>query len=320
MSKTLHTHIKKFQFFPKSAIYDDDAKYRISEFNRHEATLYFIVRTAKAHFLLNTFRPADEYRLYVEIEVGGSRYPIHFSTAEMLYSYPDITNRFKTAKEFGDYCMNQWRDESRPNLSGAEKYAEKIQLDMQRCTQDKLVLDCPLKFAITKEHNGSTTISPYQLLDINDVAYPDKLEILYIGKSNDDTWQRIYNHNKWGLIEEHRDRAQQELIVYFLEVDRAAIDQNEIKDFLIIDRHSSDLSLVDVTLATEAALINYFIKEKKFNDQHVGSDIRKTEAIQRVKAQGYADMLVEVGLDGPFGNVGTLGAGFEEQHLAFYVL
>lgn len=320
MSKTLHTHIKKFQLFPKSAIYDEDAKYRISEFNRHEATLYFIVRTTKASFLPNTFRLAGEYLLSVEIDVGGTRNLVEFSTADMLHSYPEIAKRFKTVKEFGDYCMNQWRDPNRPNLSGAQKYAEKISVDMNRSTSEKLILDCPLKFSVTKEHNGSTTLSPYQLLNINDIQYPDKLEILYIGKSNDDTWQRIYNHNKWGLIEEHRDRAKEELLIYFLEVDRSQIDLKGTKDFIFVDRRPSELSLLDVTLATEAALINFFIKDKKFNDKHVGSDIRKTDAIARVKAQGYADMLVEVGLDGPFGGVGAYSAGFAEHHLAFYEL
>ena len=50
MKKYFQTFVKKYQVIPKSSIYDEYAKHLISEFNKHEATLYFIVKTKKVSF------------------------------------------------------------------------------------------------------------------------------------------------------------------------------------------------------------------------------------------------------------------------------
>lgn len=319
-SKLLSTYVKNFQFFPKSSIYDDDAKYRISEFNRHEATLYFIVRTKKAFFLPATFQVGLDYSFRGVIDIAGIQLPIQFSCVDMLFQAPDVQKSFPTRNEFVEYCMRQWKDPSRPNLTSSEKYAEKAYVDANKSTANKLVIECPVKYSITREHIGEVALSPYQLIDLANADFPYPLEIIYIGKSNDDTWKRIYNHNKWGLIEEHRD-ATEELIVYFLEIDKSSILDQNIHGLRVIARDESELSVEDATIATEAALINYFVKEKKFNDQHVGSDVTKSDTIvNKVKARGYTDLAVECELDGPFGVLGTQPSGFKRRHSVHHKL
>lgn len=319
-SKILSTYVKNFQFFPKSSIYDEDAKYRISEFNRHVATLYFIVRTKKASFLPSTFSVGQDYSFRGIIDIAGSKLPIKFSCVDMLFQAPDIQNSFLTCNDFFEYCMGKWQDPARPHLTSSQKYAAKAFVDMNRSTANKLVIECPVKYSITRENIGETSISPYQLINLGDVNFPAPLEIIYIGKSNDDTWNRIYNHNKWGLIEEHRDEAE-ELLVYFLEIGKSSIVNQGFNGFSLIKREESELSVEDATVATEAALINYFVKEKKFNDHHVGSDIAKSGTIiNRIKSRGYTALNVECELEGPFGVVGTKASGFNRRHSVRYEL
>jgi hypothetical protein len=313
-SRLLSTYVKNFQFFPKAAIYDDDAKYRISEFNRHVATLYFIVRTKKACFLPATFRVDLDYFFRGTIEIAGHQLPVQFSCVEMLYQAPDVQKAFPNCNDFAEYCMRKWKDPSRHHLTSSQKYAAKAFVDVNRSTTNRLVIECPVKYSITPEHIGELVLSPYQLINLADASFPAPLEIIYIGKSNDDTWKRIYNHNKWGLIEEHRDETE-ELLVYFLEIDKSSIFNESINGFRMIAREESELSVEDATVATEAALINYFVKEKKFNGQHVGSDIAKSDTIiNRVKSRGYTDLVVECELNGPFGILGTQATGFKRRH------
>ena len=216
--------------------------------------------------------------------------------------------------------MSQWKDSSRPHLTSCQKYAAKAFVDLSKSTANKLVIECPVKYSITLEHIGETAVSPYQLVNLGNANFPATLEIIYIGKSNDDTWRRIYNHNKWGLIEEHRDETE-ELLVYFLEIGKSSIVDENFNGFRVIARDESELSIEDATVATEAALINYFVKEKKFNDQHVGSDIAKTDSIiNRVKSRGYTDLVVECELEGPFGVLGTQHTGFNRRHSVQYKL
>ncbi len=320
LPKILSTYVKKFQFFPKSSIYDADAKYRISEFNRHVATLYFIVRTKKARFLPKTFAIGQDYTFAGLIDIAGYEIPIEFSCVEMLFQSLEIQKKFPTQDAFAHYCMRRWQDPSRPQLTSSQKYEAKAMVDMNRSTGDRLIVDCPVKYAITREHIGEVTLSPYQLINLSGLRYPWPLEILYIGKSNDDTWKRIYNHNKWGLIEEHRDDSE-ELLVYFLEIDKSTISDQSFGGLRVIARDESELTVEDATVATEAALINYFISEKKFNDHHVGSDITKSDTIiNRVKTRGYTDLIVECDLEGPFGTIGTKSSGFNSRHSIQYSL
>ncbi|MCL2657574.1 MAG: hypothetical protein FWD62_09160 [Betaproteobacteria bacterium] len=312
--------MKNFQFFPKSSIYDDDAKYRISEFNRHVATLYFIVRTKKACFLPATFSVGLDYSFRGVIDIAGHQLPIQFSCVDILFQTPDVQKAFSTCNEFVEYCMRQWKDPARPNLSSSEKYAAKAYVDANRSTANKLVIECPVKYSITREHIGEVVLSPYQLINLADANFPAPLEIIYIGKSNDDTWKRIYNHNKWGLIDEHRDETE-ELLVYFLEIDKSCIVDQNFNGFRVIARDESALSVEDATVATEAVLINYFVKEKKFNNHHVGSDVAKSDTIvDKVKARGYTDLAVECELEGPFGVIGTHSSGFKHRHSVHHKL
>lgn len=319
-NKVLSTYVKNFQFFPKSAIYDDDARYRISEFNRQVATLYFIVRTRKARFIPSSFKVNLDYSFSGLIEVGDKQLPITFNCPEMHYQVPELKTAFPNWIELAEYAMKRSHDPSRPHRSGNQKYAESATVDVERSTESRLVVDCPVKSNITREHIGEMILSPYQLFNLAGLAFPAQLEIIYIGKSNDDTWNRIYNHNKWGLIEEHRDETQ-ELLVYFLEIDKSSISDDAIGGLRIIVRDESELSVEDATIATEAAFINHFIREKRFNRQHVGSDITKSDAIvDRVKARGYTDLVVELEIEGPFGTLGTSATGFKGRHKIEYKL
>lgn len=319
-SKILNTYVKNFQFFPKSAIYDDDAKYRISEFNRHVATLYFIVRTNKACFLPSTFKVDLNYYFRGVIDIADKKIPIEFSCAELLYKSPSIQKHFSSCNDFAEYGMKKWEDPSRSHLTSRQKYSDKAVIDLDKSTASKLVIQCPIKYSITHGHDGEIVLSPYQLINMTNSNYPSPLEIIYIGKSNDNTWKRIYNHNKWGLIEENRNETE-ELLVYFLEIDKSSINDEKFNDFRMIMRDESELSIEDATVATEAALINYFVKEKKFNDQHVGSDITKSNTtINKVRLNGYTELIVECDLEGPFGILGTGPTGFKRRHSVQYKL
>lgn len=320
MPRLLSIYVKNFQFFPKSAIYDDDAKYRISEFNKHVATLYFIVRTKKASFVPSTFSAKADFSFHGIVEVGGCQLPVSVNTAEMLYKLPEVQSHFANCNDFAEHFMRKWQDPNQPSLTGGQKYAEKAHVDLTKSTPNKLIIECPIKYGLTRENIGETSISPYQVISLANVKFPAPLEILYIGKSNDDTWNRIYNHNKWGLIEEHRTQTD-ELFVYFIEINKSSIAEDTLRDVRLIARDESELSIQDVTVATEAALINYFIKEKKFNDHHVGSDITKSSTIvDRVKTRGYTDLVVECELDGPFGVLGTNSTGYKSRHFVEFKL
>lgn len=314
MKKYFLSHIKKYQIFPKRSIYGDYAKNLISEFNKHEATLYFLVKTKKVTFLPESFRAIGNYCFIGFLEVAGKKHEIIFNAAKMHYDNKQISKRFASVEDFCNFSMKEWRNEKFPNLKNDEKYASIAYVDLNESSPNQIVINCPLGRKIS----GSDTkiiVTPYQLIMFFDIDCLSDLEILYIGKSNDNTWKRIYNHNKWGLVDENV-LPDEEIIVYFLQLDKSDVDMGDFGNSVFFMRkQESEVPIEDATIAIEAAMISHFIESKKFNDHHVGKELGKIDVIQsKLKSKGYTDLVVEVSLDGLFGVLGTKKTGFGGYH------
>lgn len=314
MKKYFLSHIKKYQVFPKNSIYGEHAKNLISEFNKHEATLYFMVKTKKVTFLPESFRAVGNYCFLGFVEVGGKRHEIIFNAAKMHYDDKKISKNFSSVEEFCDFSMREWRSEKFPNLRNDEKYASIVHVDLNESSPNQIVINCPLGRGISGK-DTKIVVTPYQLIMFFDIDCLSNLEILYIGKSNDNTWKRIYNHNKWGLVDENV-LPDEEIIVYFLQLDKSDVDMGDVgSKIFFMHIQESEVPIEDATVAIEAAMISHFIESKKYNDHHVGKNLEKIDVIQnKLKSRGYTNLVVEVCLDGLFGVLGTKKAGFCGYH------
>ncbi len=321
MKKIFHSYIKKYQFFPKSAIYDNYAKQRISEFNRHDATLYLIVKTPKIKIVPSSFKVVDNFCIQGQFSINDELIDIVFNAAKVQFDDPNVKKHFKTLDKLTSYCMDQWSLPKSDTISNAEKYANATQIDLEKSSEHYIHINCALGYSLKGGNKGGEIIlSPYQLISYFDMDCIHKLEILYIGRSNDDTWKRIYNHNKWGLIAEHH-KPQDDLIVYFLELDKSFIKITQNNNTTLLHRDESELSIKDATKATESALITYFIRKKLFNIEHVGGDIKTTKVVCDVlRPAGYNKIAVELYLDGLFGMLGSESVKSSGYHKIEYEL
>ncbi len=316
--KIFHSYIKKYQVFSKAAIYDKFAKHRISEFNRHEATLYFIVKTPKITIVPSSFKVIENFNIKGKFFIEGQLVDIVFNAAKVQFDDPAIKKRFKTLGEFTNSCMNRWTFPQSKSMSSSVKYANATTINFEKSSANYIHINCALRRVITKSENGELILSSYQLINFININCIRNLDILYIGKSNDDTWKRIYNHNKWGLIEEYRE-SRDDLLIYFLQIDKNHINfANEHKTTLV-QSYESELSIEDATTATESALIIYFISKKLFNIDYVGSDIKKTKIVREVlQPKGYNQIVVELCLDGFFGILGSESITPSDYHMIGY--
>lgn len=316
--KILNTYIKAYQFFPKYAIYDEYEKERISNFNQHEATIYMIIKTPSVKFDVHSFRVIDDYMYRGDLLVAGKRHDVVFNAAKLHFKHAKMQSQFECIKDFTDTVMSAWKLTETANLSPSEMYALASSIDFDASTQNKLVINCALGRVICGGQGGQIIVNPYQLINEFEMDCLENLEILYIGKSTDNTWRRVYNHNKWGLIEENRNQNE-DLIVYFMQLDESLIGHMYLGSIAILIRDFSGISIANVTKITEMALINHFIKEKKFNIDHVGSDILQSKVAKKELVQnGYTKLSVELSLDGLLGRLGTKSVGFNEYNLAEY--
>lgn len=317
MKTYYHSYIKKFQFIPKSRLYDEDSKSTISEFNKHEATLYCIVKTPKIVFLPETFSVDKNYNLIGKVKIGNDNIKeIKFNAVEILYQLPQLKENFSTLEIFCDTYMNLYNE--LPLLSNNLKYNKLSSIDINNSNESIIRLNCPIVKAITKGKGLYSDLRIYQLINYFNIDILEDLEVQYIGKSNDNTWNRLYNHNKWGLLEEHRDKREEDYLVYFLQLEDIKINISG-RDNLSTIHKDNNINLVDATKITEASLINYFIKNKKFNKEMVDIDLAKWDFIKKkLSDNGYTDVVVELYLDGLFGNLGTIDIGYKSYHQIEY--
>lgn len=321
MKKFYHSYIKKFQFIPKSTLYNEEQKSLISYFNQHEATLYFIVKTPKISLNPESFEIDDNYNLSGEISIGSNETKkIKFNAVEMLYQMPELKEHFPSLDSFCNTYMNLYDDLLTSNNL---KYQQLASIDLNDSDNAKLRLHCPIVQAITQGEGSYYDFRIYQVLNYFNIDILGDLQILYIGKSNDNTWKRLYNHNKWGFLEEHRDQSKEDFLVYFLQLDDSKINLSNNNSLTVIHRDNDDnnISLEDATKITEATFINHFIKVKKFNKEMVNIDLSKWDFIKnKLVSNGYTDVVVELYLDGVFGKLGTVDTGYVDYHKIEYVI
>ncbi len=315
MEKCYHSYIKKFQVLPKSTLYNEDSKYMISEFNKHEATLYLIVKTPKIAFIPESFIIDDNYNLCGEVFIENTETikAIKFNPLKIPYDMPQLRNNYPTLESFINTYMDMYED---GNKSNKQKYKDLSSIDLNNSNESKLRIKCPISKAVTRGEGDYMDLKIYQVINFFNIDILQNLEILYIGKSNDNTWQRLYSHNKWGFLEEYRNKAKEDFLVYFLQLDYSKLEINKINNFAILNRgDDTQITLEDATKITEASLINYFIKEKKFNDQMVNMDLSKWYFIKtKLKNNGYTEVNVELYLDGLFGKLGTDNTKYKGYH------
>jgi len=318
LSKAFHGYIDKYQFFPKSSIYDEFNKERVSEFNRHSATLYFIVKTPKVKFIIDSFEIVDNFCIRGSFLIDDKTIDVIFNAAKIWFDAPVIKEKFKDIDKFTDYCMSQWGGPEIEGASNAEKYISSSEINLDKSNENYLRINCALSTALSNGKNKELILTPYQLINFFEMDCLGNLEIIYIGKSNDDTWRRIYNHNKWGLIEEFHESTD-ELLIYFMSLDKSYIENQQLDGLNVTHRNESELSIEDATNIMEASMIIHFMKEKKFNIELVGSNISTIKSVkEELLPNNYNKILVEVSLDGLFGYLGSPSIEASNNHKIEY--
>jgi hypothetical protein len=88
------------------------------------------------------------------------------------------------------------------------------------------------------------------------------VEVLYVGKSTDNTLKRLQNHNKWGEIT--TDLGTDEVaIVYFMEIEESLFSRTSVGPVTFLSStRDEDIDRDSAALITEAALIKHFSRTR----------------------------------------------------------
>lgn len=315
MSKTFHTYVKKYQVMRPERMYGEFRKYTESEFTTYDSSIYFIVKCKAVQWLPNTFVVGENYTLQGQLLVDGVPHKVFLNMAAFWYSMQHLQKKFSTMQEMSEYFMTRSKPRDGQTVSNAEKYQRYTSIDFAASDTEKLVIECELCRNMNREGSAQTNIYAYQAINFFDLPGP-VLDVMYIGSSVSNPFNRLLKHDKWGQLQAEKKRHE-DLLVYFGELEGDAFRHESVKGISLLVRNDHGVSTEDETFISEMALINYF--KPPYNKLHKDRDIGNTQRVERVlKSAGFNEVAVEVILEGPLGALGTTHTNKYGSHTAIH--
>lgn len=315
MSTTFHTYVKKYQAVRPERLYGDFRKYTETVFTTDDASIYFIVKCMAVEWLPDTFFVGDNYKLYGRLRVDGTEHDVSLDMAAFWFAMPQIKQHFSAKDIMSEYFMARSKAAGRLSVPNAMKYQRGTFINVAASDTEKLVVECELRRNMNQEGHAQTEIYAYQAINFFDLPGPT-LDIIYIGSSVTNAFNRLYKHDKWGRMQAEKKRGE-DLLVYFAELEGDAFQHESVDGFSLIARNDHGLSTKDETLISEMALISYF--KPHYNELHKERDISNSERVERaLKNVGFNEVAVELILEGPLGTLGTPHAKTYGSHTAIH--
>lgn len=318
MKKTFHTYIKKYQFHPFERLFDESIRdYIKTEYTEKTATIYAIVETDKISFLPETFKPIGNYCIQGTVISKDKKESVIFNIAKTWYFSEsnlskEFQTKFKTYENFLEFHMSQYHNPQYPNLSNAEKYRSLTEIDLEKSCEDVLFVKCPIASAGKGGRPTYAELHTFQTLNFFDAECIGDLDILYIGKSTSNTFDRLKSHEKWGPIMAKRSEKKNYL-VYFFEIDDHLLIENNFADLKMREQASNNIPKDAIVKLCEASLINHY--KPRFNKDHTETLVEESEIVKKwLKSNDYNELFTEVELEGLMGRLCTESQPFNKRH------
>lgn len=300
MPRYLCSHIKRYNFFPARRLFTADADVHRKFLAGRKYPIYFIVKTRRLRFVPNKCRVGYGFDVHCTVTNGDAEFRGTANMADLWYAMDAMKMHFTSKEEMAAYLLARNPNWLFRRLPSAINYKLSSQI-VSKDPSQTLTIHCALKRNMNKEGDAVTDLHAYQMANQYGWDCVDNLKVMYIGKSDAGTFDRLVNHEKWGriLTSLHED---EDVLVYFMEIDGDDYSIEARNGVSIIERSDAAIDFEDLVGITEMALISYFSPE--MNEQHTKRDIGLTKLARKL-GKTYDEFKIEVDLDGVMGRLGT---------------
>lgn len=313
--RIFHAYIREYQVIDQHTLFSPFAKAHFGAFHKERSTVYLIAKTKRLVFHPESFSVGANYCIEGEVTFGRNRDRVIFNVAKILFEQYAPKGRWNDWKTWADAAMRVWQSRDEPDAQGASLYRICTNIDLRQSTTDELYVDCKLFQSKDGNEDRRVILRATQLASRFDWYLRDEIEILYVGKSTNDTLRRLRNHDKWGEITS--DLGPDEVaVIYFMEVEASLFSRTSKGPVTFVSSiRDEEIDRDSVALITEAALIKHFFSGKKYNRQVVGQELAGVKAVrENLLNRGYSAIQIELELEGAFGILGTSKAGYVRRH------
>lgn len=292
MKKILRLTITKYHFAIQEELNDEVALKALKGDEEIKSTkLYSIVQTNRMYVNHDSFSIDKDYNISLNIHINNKLKVVKFNLME--YYFELYKSFFKSLDTFINFLEEQVMKleyfEQNP-ISKNEIY-KFINIIEDYSYSSVICIKCPFDYILSSCKYDSVFMNIYRILNhFNIKNIKDDLEIIYIGKSLDDTLQRLKTHEKWSEVHT-KDRKNPnndyDYLVYMFNFKQDDIDftnmLNPIKD--------SKYNIEDIVDNLETTLISHF--KPMLNKKKIDVDFPNSKFVKKeLKDNGYDGLII----------------------------
>jgi len=292
MKKVLRLTITKYHFAIQEELNDDIAMKALKGNKEIKSTkLYSIVQTNRMYVNFNSFSVDKDYNISLNIHINKKLKILKFNL--MKYYFELHKKSFENLDFFIKYLEDQVlkiKYFEKNNISKNEIY-KFINILKDYSYSSVICLRCPFDYVLSNYQYDAVSLNIYRILNhFNIKNIRDDLEIIYIGKSLDDTLQRLKTHEKWSEVQT-KDRKNPnndyDYLVYMFNFTQDDIDFTNILNLI----KDSTYNVKDIVDNLETALISHY--KPMLNKNKKDINFQNSEFVKKeLKDNGYDGLII----------------------------
>ncbi|WP_428026852.1 hypothetical protein [Arcobacter sp.] len=292
MKNILRLTIDKYHFAIQEELNDKVSLKALKGNQEIKSTkLYSIVQTNRMYINLDSFCIDINYNISLSIHINNKIKVIKFNLME--YYFELHKESFENLDSFINYLETQVMkiEYFEKNTISKNEIYKFINILRDYSYSSVICLKCPFDYILSNCEYDAVFFNIYRILNyfnIKDIR--DDLEIIYIGKSLNDTLQRLKTHEKWSEVQT-KDRKNPnnnyDYLVYMFNFRQDDIDFTDI----LTPIKDSKYNIEDIVDNLETALISYY--KPMLNDKKIDIDFPNSAFVKKeLKDKGYDGLII----------------------------
>lgn len=292
MKKILNLTIDKYHFAIQEELNDEVALKALKVDPEIKSTkLYSIVQTNRMYVNIGSFSINKDYNISLSVDINNKLKVVKFNLME--YYFESYKNFFKNLDSFISFLEEQVMKLEyfeQKNISKNELY-KFINIIEDNSYSSVICIKCPFDFILSSGRYDAVFMNIYRILNHFNIKYiRDNLEMIYIGKSLDDTLHRLKTHEKWSEVHS-KDRKNPnndyDYLVYMFNFKQDDIDFTD----MLSPIKDSKYNIENIVDNLETALISHF--KPMLNKKKIDIDFPNSEFVKKeLKDNGYDGLII----------------------------
>lgn len=316
MRNIFHVCLDDYRVITPEMLYGDYRPLVKNEFMTNTSSLYVISRIPKLRFVPSKCRIGFGFNVRGRMRVGADRVvDFDFSVPKFWHELSLLHDAFESPAQLAAYCMEHAPMQPLVRrLSGNLMYKLLSRVKRESSSESRIAVDCLISLCVSGGETARLDMYPHRVANICDLDMGDYPEVLYVGISNKNTFDRLEKHSTLQRILAERG-DDYDIILHFISMEDANIRLKVVEGLLMLaNDYNNRLSKNDINEIAETVLIHYF--QPRYNDKKKRAPVAANGKVKRCLVAGkYTEVLLEFNTSGVLSRFGSSAVMNSNHHV-----